>query len=373
MVAAKKPELHNFFLVLTPGFERLALYELVRFLKNVNLETEMEPHTGGLEVVLPLDMGLSLNQYLRIPTRVLLRLGTQKDLLLYQDFQKWVSTLKLSKFFPFKQVYVSTRSSKLKMKEKLKKVFLNTYPFKPDPKGSDLYIRFFRDECTVSLDTSGEDLFMRGNEKWVGEAPIRDTMAAALLQLVCQGIDDFPQWQLVDPMMGSGTFLLEGLQYNQKIERFFAFQNWFKQPVVSVDQEMPFQNILGADLNPKNVEMAKKNLQNFKNAKIELLVEDLFKSKKHPSDLKRVAVVNPPYGKRLKINSASFYSDLVNKIVESYQPERIGIIVPRGKVFSKPAQYEQVRYLEFSNNSIDVHFHVLTRYSTKRYGVPSTD
>ncbi|MBY0384375.1 hypothetical protein K2X05_04380, partial [bacterium] len=184
----------SFFLVITPGFERLALYELVRFFKKINIQADVEAHTGGLEVMLPLNIGLAINQHLRIPTRVLLRLGTQKDLLLYQDFQKWLSTLKLTKFFPLKEIYVSTRSSKLKMKEKLKKVFLNTYPFKPDPKGSDLYIRFFRDECTVSLDTSGEDLFMRGQEKWVGDAPIRDSMAAALLQVSCQGIEDFSNW-----------------------------------------------------------------------------------------------------------------------------------------------------------------------------------
>ena len=362
MIVSKKNEFYKFFLVITPGFERLALYELVRFLRRINIKSDVEEYTGGLEVALPLDVGLSLNIYLRIPTRILLRLGTQKDLLLYQDFQKWLSTLKLTKFFPLKQIFVSARSSKLKMKEKLKKVFLNTYPLKADPKGSDLYIRFFRDECTVSLDTSGEDLFVRGQEKWVGEAPIRDTMAAALLQLSCQGIDDFSCWQIVDPMMGSGTFLIEGLQYNKKLERSFAFENWFKQPVIAMeDGALSFQNILGSDMNAKNVEMAKKNLQDFKNAKIELSVEDLFKAKKHSSDLFRLVVVNPPYGKRLKINNINFYTDLVNKIVEIYQPERIGIIVPRGKSFTKPTQYEQVRYLEFSNNSIDVHFYVLTK------------
>jgi putative N6-adenine-specific DNA methylase len=215
----------------------------------------------------------------------------------------------------------------------------------------------------MSLDTSGEDLFLRGQEKWVGEAPLRDTMAAALLQLSCQGIDDFSNWQLADPMMGSGTFLLEALQYNKKLERHFAFQNWFKSTGITLgDEGSSFQNVFGADMNPKNVEMAQKNLQNFKTEKIELVVEDVFKSKKHPSNLQRLVIVNPPYGKRLKINRPTFYTDLVNKMIESYQPERVGIIIPRGKVFTKPAQYEQVRYLEFSNNSIDVHFHVLTRF-----------
>lgn len=368
--SATLPAIPCFFLVVNPGFERLALYELTRVLKQIpssflkreeleNIDPQM--HAGGIELSLPMAVGLSLNHYLRIPTRILLRLGVQKDLLLYQDFQKWVRTLKIEKYFPLRDVYVSSRSSKIKMKEKLKKVFLNTYPYTPNPKGSDLYIRVFRDECTVSLDTSGEDLYQRGQQKWVGEAPIRETMAAGLLQLATQGIDNFKEWQLVDPMMGSGTLLLEGLQMGEKLVRPFAFENWFKKEIPQISKGQNFEHVWGADLLDKNLEIVQKNMQAFKKSDVQLRQEDLFKGKKEPTDLKRLVIVNPPYGKRLKIKRENFYTDLIAAIADRFLPERIGVIIPRGQVFQKPAAYEQVRYLEFSNNSIDVHFHLLLK------------
>ncbi len=361
-----------FFIVVNPGFERLALYELIRVLKRIDeiLKTNyslipFQLHPGGIELALPLEVGLSLNQFLRIPTRILMRLGVQKELLQYQDFQKWLRTLKIDKYFPLKKVYVSTRTSKLKMKDKLKKVFSNTYPFIPDPKGTDLYIRFFRDECTVSIDTSGEDLYIRGSEKWVGEAPIRDNMAAALLQFSLQGVDDFKEWQLVDPMMGSGTFLIEGLLYAEPLQRAFSYQNWFKGKMETKFATVPkksFSHVWGADLNDKNVEMAKKNLEAFKNVEIQIRHEDLFLGKKEESAFRRLVIINPPYGKRLKIKMEDFYTKIADKIVERFSPERMGLLIPRGATFRKPQDYEQVRYLEFSNNSIDVHFHLLLKH-----------
>ncbi len=359
-----------FFLVVNPGFERLALYELTRVLKQMppsflkpedleNIEPQM--HAGGIELLLPMAVGLSLNQSLRIPTRILLRLGVQKELLLYQDFQRWVRTLKIEKYFPLRDVSVSSRSSKIKMKEKLKKVFLNTYPYTPNPQGSDLYIRVFRDECTVSVDTSGEDLYQRGQQKWVGEAPIRETMAASLLQLASQGIDSIKEWQLVDPMMGSGTLLLEGLQMGEPLVRSFAYQNWFKKEIPQISKGQNFEHVWGADLLDKNLDIVQKNIQAFKSADIQLRQEDLFNGKKESTNLKRLVIVNPPYGKRLKIKRENFYTDLIATIAERFSPERIGVIIPRGQVFQKPATYEQVRYLEFSNNSIDVHFHLLLK------------
>lgn len=362
----------NFFIVVNPGFERLALYELLRVLKRFDeenlaqglAETPFVLHSGGIELALPLAVGLSLNQYLRIPTRILLRLGVQKELLLYQDFQKWLRTLKIDKYFPLKQIYVSTRTSKLKMKDKLKKVFTNTYPFAAHPEGTDLYIRFFRDECTVSVDTSGEDLYFRGGEKWTGEAPLRDNMAAALLQFSTQGLENFEDWQLVDPMMGSGTFLVEGLQLSSPLLRKFSYQNWFKGtiPLLSPSQDsQSFQSVWGADLSEKNVEMAQKNLKTFQKAKLQLRKEDLFLGEKQESHLRRLVMINPPYGKRLKIKIEDFYTKVIDQIIARFAPERVGFLIPRGASFRKPQAYEQVRYLEFSNNSIDVSFYLLLR------------
>jgi putative N6-adenine-specific DNA methylase len=366
----------KFFLVVTPGFERLALYELHRHLAQQLPEWRGEPvlFAGGVEVLLPLAIGLQLNRHLRIPTRVLLRIASQKDILLYQDLQKWLRTLSVKKYFPYGEIFVSTRSSKLKMKDKIKNVFANSFQFQSSPKGPDVYIRFFRDECTVSLDTTGDELFRRGQNKWVGEAPIRETMAAALLQLTTQGIEDLSQWAFLDPMMGSGTLLLEAAQMNHVLQREFSYENWLdvEKNLGVMDKKVPspvpsaFAKIYGRDIEKQNLELAQKNVGSSSPSVFELKCEDVFKGAKEKLHQPLMVLINPPYGKRLKIKNEFFYTDLINVIVERFSPERIGIIVPRGKEIKKPAHYEQVRYLEFSNNGIDVHFHVLLLDGSRR-------
>ena len=359
----------KFFLVVTPGFERLALYELHRHLTkqlpaDPSFQWQGEPvlFAGGVEVSLPMQIGLELNRYLRIPTRILLRIASQKDLLLYQDLQKWLRTLDIKKYFPYGEIFVSTRSSKLKMKDKIKNVFANSFQFQTKPKGPDVYIRFFRDECTVSLDTSGDELFRRGQDKWIGEAPIRETMAAALLQFTSQGIEDLSQWAFLDPMMGSGTLLLEAAQINQPLQREFSYQNWMGS-MSSMEQRpnsdtASFAKIYGRDIEKQNLEIAKNNASSYSKTLFDLKCEDLFKGPKENLHKPLMVLINPPYGKRLKIKNEHFFTDLLETIVQRFNPQRIGVIVPRGKQIKKPAQYEQVRYLEFSNNGIDVHFHV---------------
>jgi putative N6-adenine-specific DNA methylase len=362
----------KFFLVVTPGFERLALYELHRHLVRQLPGWQGEPvlFAGGVEVVLPFSVGLNLNRYLRIPTRVLLRIASQKDLLLYQDLQKWLRTLDIKKYFPYGEIYVSTRSSKLKMKDKIKNVFANSFQFQTNPKGPDVYVRFFRDECTVSLDTTGDELFRRGQDKWIGEAPIRETMAAALLQLTSQGIEDFSQWAFLDPMMGSGTLLLEAAQMQQPLQREFSYENWLKpssaneraielNKVEAAEEQKTFAKIYGRDIEKQNLEIAKNNTSGFPKSLFDLRCEDLFRGQVEALHKPLMVLINPPYGKRLKIKNENFFDDLLETIVKRFAPDRIGVIVPRGKQIKKPAHYEQVRYLEFSNNGIDVHFHVL--------------
>ncbi len=366
---------------MAPGFEKLALQELIKYFKQNSIEWDEahEIHPGGIEVSLPFAIGCSLNQWLRIPTRILWRRGSKKDLLMYQDFQKWLRSLGLHKIVPFGKVHVSTRSSKLKMKDKLKKVFLNTFQYNTSEQGADVYIRFFRDECTVSLDTSGADLYRRGQEKWTGDAPLRETMAAGLLQFATQDLEDMRAWTLVDPMMGSGTFLLEGAQYGQSLNRAFVYQQWSISPKKFPDGANPkdlaqiprkgFRNLVGRDKDESCVDLVTKNMTLFNDIQCDLRQEDIFAQVQSSSE--KVAqptspvlvMVNPPYGKRLKLDRKDYYTELVNSIILKYQPERLGLILPRGKSFSKHHDYVQLRTLPFSNNGIDVVFYLLARNS----------
>ena len=102
-----------------------------------------------------------------------------------------------------------------------------------DPTGlpAQLFVvRFDHDECTISVDASGELLHRRGYRLAVGRAPLRETLAAAMLI----GADWDPATPLVDPMCGSGTIPIEAAMIARRIApglaRPFAAERWPETP-----------------------------------------------------------------------------------------------------------------------------------------------
>ena len=87
-------------------------------------------------------------------------------------------------------------------------------------------VRLERDECTVNMDSSGALLHMRGYRRAVAKAPMRETIAAAML--LAAGWE--PDEPLFDPFCGSGTIPIEGAMLAKRIApglaRVFAFQQW---------------------------------------------------------------------------------------------------------------------------------------------------
>ncbi len=107
-----------------------------------------------------------------------------------------------------------------------------------------LVVRIYRDECTISLDSSGELLHRRGYRLASGKAPLRETLAAGLI--LASGWE--PQTPLIDPFAGSGTIPIEAALMARKIppgrHRAFAFQQWpgwkadrWKELLAEADQQ----------------------------------------------------------------------------------------------------------------------------------------
>jgi putative N6-adenine-specific DNA methylase len=94
------------------------------------------------------------------------------------------------------------------------------------PSGASLILRLFHDRCTVSLDSSGELLHVRGYRQAVAKAPMRETLAAAML--LAAGWDGTRP--LLDPMCGSGTIPIEAALLARRIApgiaREFGFMYW---------------------------------------------------------------------------------------------------------------------------------------------------
>lgn len=161
---------------------------------------------------------------------------------------------------------------------------------------------------TISLDSSGEPLSKRGYRQEQTEAPINEVLAAGIiLKTGWHGESNF-----VDPMCGSGTFLVEAAliaaNINPGIFRTaFAFEKWpdfdkelFEQLYNddSAEREFDFK-IYGGDIDPEAVAIARRNV---KGAQVDDMVEISCRPMSEWIDNPEagILVMNPPYGHRLK-------------------------------------------------------------------------
>ncbi|HZG72925.1 MAG TPA: class I SAM-dependent RNA methyltransferase [Chondromyces sp.] len=169
-------------------------------------------------------------------------------------------------------------------------------------------VSLLKDKATLTIDTSGAGLHKRGYRAGQGEAPLKETLAAALIQLTSWK----PDRPFVDPFCGSGTIPIEAALIGQNIapgfNREFVSEAWpwmgekvwdearlEAEDLANYDQEL---DILGTDIDHRMVEIANQNafeaglgdLIQFK----QMQVRDFTSSKEYG-----VIVGNPPYGERL--------------------------------------------------------------------------
>lgn len=169
-------------------------------------------------------------------------------------------------------------------------------------------VSIVKDQVTVLLDTTGSSLFKRGYRVEKGGAPIKENMAAAILQLS----NWYPDKPLIDPTCGSGTFCIEAAMWAKNIapglHRSFAFEewDWMDRDQVAAAREAArlaiksdlVLDIMGSDIDGRMVEIAQKNAQAAGVAQDivfkQMRVQDLRTDK-----INGVIFSNPPYGERL--------------------------------------------------------------------------
>ena len=168
-------------------------------------------------------------------------------------------------------------------------------------------VSFFDDEATVTLDTSGEGLHKRGYRTYLGDAPIRETLAAAMIELSVWN----PDRAFIDPFCGSGTIPVEaafiGLDIAPCMNRNFACESFANVPDLRqiVQQEAQERikrdkvlHISGFDINKDAIKLAQKHAERAGvKDKIHLQVGDMREVSSRFSH--GVIVTNPPYGERL--------------------------------------------------------------------------
>lgn len=170
----------------------------------------------------------------------------------------------------------------------------------------DVEVSLYGDVATVTLDTSGEGLHKRGYRTYLGDAPIRETLAAAMIELSVWN----PDRAFIDPFCGSGTIPIEaaliGLNIAPCMNRNFACESFKNAPNVRelVQQEAQDSirdkvlHISGFDINKDAIKLAQKHAERAGvKDKTHLQVGDMRDVSSRFSH--GVIVTNPPYGERL--------------------------------------------------------------------------
>jgi putative N6-adenine-specific DNA methylase len=334
---------YNFFATCAKGVEEVLVGEL----RALGLRG-IKPGTGGVHFAGNMTECYKANVWLRTATRVLLELSHFKaagNEELYNGARAipWGDYFRLNQTFA---VFASVRDSKithsgftaLKVKDAVADSFKAMYGSRPNVDSSDpdvrIFVRIFKDECTVNIDTSGESLHKRGYRTGGHEAPLRETLAAAILLMA--GYDG--SRDLCDFMCGSGTIPIEAALIALNIapglkRKSFGFQRlltfnkraWAKVTgeAESKKRHRPAHNIYASDISKKNIEIVKSNARKAGVRQfIDISVSD-FKHTVRQND-SGIIVSNPPYGERLNAGENEKLEDMFKTLGDTLKKNYTG-------------------------------------------------
>ena len=185
-----------------------------------------------------------------------------------------------------------------------------------------IYAHLTTDTCSLYIDTSGEPLFKRGWREDKGDAPLKETLAAAMIAACGWADGDDDLLPLYDPCCGSGTVAIEAAQIACNIapgsRRHFAFEKYLpfqahvwsaikteaaRAEVVRAPGQKPL--IFGSDVSHRMVDFAQRNAERAGVADvIEFRGGDALQ-RMPPSDTPGVMLLNPPYGERIEVGGVA--------------------------------------------------------------------
>ena len=294
-----------------------------RDLKRLGAEDVRVLNVGGAEFSGTLESAMKANLWLRCADHISLVVGEFPARSFEELFEgirriEWADYLARDSAFPVrarcvKSVLMSqTDTQKIVKKavvEKLKGAYGVSW-FEETGATVQIDVSIRGDVATVSLDASGEPLSRRGYRTWNGEAPLRETLAAALILT-----SGWHPWQpLYDPCCGTGTLLIEAafiaLNRAPGLRRPFAMEKWPFADVSALERvrreaqsrsdegQQREIRIAGSDIDPDAIELARRHIrQAGLGGRIEVEVMDMrdVVLKGEPGAI----VANPPYGERI--------------------------------------------------------------------------
>ncbi len=329
------PITNDLFATTAPGLESIALGELKRLGLKGKAEVGGVSYRGDQETI------FATNLWLRTASRVLVRLA-QFHASTFHELERRANRVPWAEFVPVNgtvRVRVTCRKSRLyhsdavaeRILGAIARVAPGTVQVESESSAADdadqeletandartpaqlFVVRIVDDQCEISADTSGELLHRRGYRQEIGKAPLRETLAAAIL--LASGWR--PSESLMDPLCGSGTIPIEAALLARGIApgltRRFAFMEWqmFEkerwEKVLGQARDAAVTNrvaleISGADRDKGAIEAATRNAKRAGVADdIRFVVRTLSASVKELENLRNPGwiLTNPPYGVRL--------------------------------------------------------------------------
>lgn len=353
------------FAVAAPGLEPLVLRECValRLPGSTLVEGGVAFH-GGLAELARANVGLA------VASRVLLRLGSFRATTFHELMQKARKLPWAVHVQPGQPVCirVTCRKSRLhhsgavaeRIHQSLPSPGALHKPSQQEESGAQqIMVRVEHDEATVSVDTSGPLLHVRGWRPHSSAAPLRETLAAALLDHA-GWVPGVPLW---DPFCGSGTILLEAASRAAGAppgaHRSFAFEAWPGVPrrlvadtVAGLSRAAVSTRLLGGDHSAEALEAARHNATRLR-APVEFLQRAVAQGAPLPSTPVGMVVTNPPYGERLSRDDADRALSDLGAVLRAQLPGwKVCVILPARLVSRVGAALPSV--LSTSNGGLNV-------------------
>ena len=352
------------YIVTAPGLEHVTAAEMARLdMKVVDLGV------GGLTASLTWSQLMLAHLHLRTATRVLVRIG-RFEANGFGDLQEGLRDIPFHEWLPKRcalNVSVSASASRLNhtvaIEERVRAIVRRAYDPAYEYEGGvhTLHVRISRNIATVSLDATGDPLYQRGWRTESGPAPIRETLAAALLQW--SGASTY-KGVLTDPCCGAGTIIIEAAQMARRMpagrHRSFAFENWlpvdpaqWPKLLAASDADVrgPLKKkFVANDIKGDMIDKARANAERAGVLDdITFEVADAIKTLDAATGgTGRAVVTNPPYGERLSAaNQRSLYLALG-------RAERLAVIAPASSLPTFKRDFDDT--LATTNGGLSVRF-----------------
>jgi len=314
------------------------------------------------------------NMYLRGATKVLARIGEFRAFHLAQldkRARKFPWHITISKGMSIKAEVVTNRKNKIyhagAAVERIERAISEEIGSKiaGSVSSADIVfkIRIIDNNVIISIDTSGDGLYKRGYKLATGKAPIRENIASLALYY-CGYTGNEP---VLDPMCGSGTFIIEAAEISRNLmpgrNRKFSFQNLNSYDEKLVDyfvkkweNKISEFTFFGMDRNHNVVEHSIQNskragiddISNFKAQSIERL--------SRPKGPEGLVIVNPPYGSRIgkKKDLFSLYRTFGEKMKNEFSGWRVGMITSDNALAQSTRLPLEASELTISNGGLKI-------------------